>query len=477
MDIYLKKEIEMKIKFFMFWMLVCLLVLPGCSSSEEIVTIPDAYPLKDTLPPPEDIEEEELIDLPGSGYPVSTTELTVVDPQNPALMPVMDFYQWYFEQPMGEVFNNRSYEDQTLLSEIFKSDLGYLLDSFETTAGYDPFICAQQTLPSLTFDPIFVSGGEAYALGQVLIEGEARHYLVVQLGKGEGDWKIDAIHCPFDPKTAGITFFTAYLGNIASGVDMEQGIDNPVNPIEDGFFNSFFLISDGYRQKIQETLGEDLVKDPILQTQTLPLSFWVEPGQEEQEITARLTYGPQSARYYILSLIQTPGYYWLIDDIEMEEIPSYDPLADLGADTADWQVFVDEDYGFSFKYPQGWSIDKADLSGMPQDDPMKKNFFFYPEWASENLPILWLNILEGTENHILNYYVTEYHQRVQINENTVSVDSDRYGTRYVFQHPEKENTWIVIGDTSPRMPGREQYQEELDSIIAPLLRTVDFNLN
>jgi hypothetical protein len=429
------------------------------------------------MPPPEDIEEEELIDSPVSGYPVSTTELTVVDPQNPAILPVMDFYQWYFDRSGEEIFKERIYESHPALSEIFKSDLGYLLDSFERTAGYDPFICAQQTLPSLTFDPIFVSGSEAYTLGQVLIDDEVRHYFVVQLGKGEGDWKIDAIHCPFDPKTAAITFFTAYLGNISSGVDMEQGIDNPVNPIEDGFFDSFFLISDEYRQLIQETLDDGMVKDSILQTQTLPLSFWVEPGQEEQEITARLTYGPQSARYYILSLIQAPGYYWLIDDIEMEEIPSFDPLADIEVDTADWQVFDDAEYGFSFKYPQGWSINNADLSGMPQDDPMKKNFFFYPEWASENLPILWLNILDGTENDIMNYYVTEYHQRVQINENPVSVDSDRYGTRYVFQHPEIENIWIVIGDTSPRMPGREQYHEELGSIIAPLLQTVAFEVN
>lgn len=476
MDIYLEKEIEMKIKKFVFWMLVCLLVLQGCSSPEEEVGDADAYPLEDALLPPED-SEEELIDSPVSGYPVTTTELTVVDPQNPAIIPLMDFYQWYFEQPMGEVFINRSYESQPMLSEIFKSDLGYLLDSFETTAGYDPFICAQQTLPSLTFDPVFVSSGEAYVLGQVLIDGETRHYLVVQLGKGEGDWKIEAIHCPFDPKTAAITFFTAYLGHITGGVDTEVGIENPANPSEDGFYDNFFLFSDGYRQRIQETLGEGMMMDPILQTQTLPQSFWVEPGQEGQKITARLTYGPQSARYYILSLSQAPGYYWLIDDIVMEEVPSFDPLADIEVDTADWQVFEDAEYGCSFKYPQGWSVEKADLTGMPPEDPVKKSYFFYPEWASDNLPILWLNIFEGMENDIMNYYVTEYHQRVQVNDHTVSVDSERYGSRFVFQHPEKENIWIVIGETSPRMPGREQYQEELGAIIAPLLRTVVFDLN
>lgn len=406
----------MKTKYFVFWMLIFLLVFQGCSSVEGEVKDTDAYPLEEALlPPQDDIEEQELIDSPVSGYPVARTELAVVDPQNPALLPVLDFYQWYFEQPMGEVFKNRSYESQPMLSEIFKSDLGYLLDSFETTAGYDPFICAQQTLPSLTFDPIFISGGETYTLGQVLIEDEIRHYFVVQLGKGEGEWKIDAIHCPFDPKTAAITFFTAYLGQITGGVDMMEGIDNPANPYEDGFFDNFFLFSDRYRQLIQETLNEDIMIDPILQTQSLPLSFWVEPDQDGQEITARVIYGPQSARYYSLSLIQAPTYYWLIDDIVMEAVPSFDPLANMDVKTDDWQGFKDGDHGFSFKYPQGWYREKIDLTDMPPEDPLKKSFAFFPEWASESLPILWLNILEGTENDVMNYYVTEYHQRVQVN--------------------------------------------------------------
>lgn len=468
----------MKIKYFLFWMLIFILIFQGCSSPEELAKDADAYPLEEALLPLLDNpEEQELIGSPEASYPVVTTDFTVVDSQNPAITPVIDFYQWYFEQPMGEVFKNRSYESQPMLSEIFKSDLGYLLDSFETTAGYDPFICAQQILPSLTFDPIFVSGGEAYTLGQVLIKDEIRHYFVVQLGKSEGDWKIDAIHCPFDPQTAAITLFTAYLGHITGGVDTEEGIENPANPSQDGFFDNFFLFSDGYRQQLQEIIGEDMMRDPILQTQTLPTSFWVEPGQEGQEITARLIYGPQSARYYSLSLIQAATYYWLIDDIVMDEVPSFDPFANIEVDTADWKEFTDAEFGVSFKYPQDWSIDKADLAGMPPDDPMKMVYFFYPEWASENLPVLWLNILEGMESDIMNYYVTEYHQRVQVNDHTISFDSERYGARYVFQHPEMENIWIVIGDTSPKMPGREQYQEELGSIIAPLLRSVVFDLN
>ena len=200
----------MKEKLFAFWILIFLLVFQGCSSSIDEAGDDIGYPLQEALVPSTDEEDEQqAVESRVDAFPITKTELTVVDQQNPAIKPLIDFYQWYFEQPTGEVFRNRSYESQPQLSEIFKSDLGYLLDSFETTAGYDPFICAQQILPSITFDPVFVSGGEAYVLGQVQIEGEIRHYLVVQLGKGDGDWKIDAIRCPFEPMAAAIAFFTA----------------------------------------------------------------------------------------------------------------------------------------------------------------------------------------------------------------------------------------------------------------------------
>jgi hypothetical protein len=214
-----------------------------------------------------------------------------------------------------------------------------------------------------------------------------------------------------------------------------------------------------------------------LAAQTHPQSFWVEPGQEGEMITVRLTFGPQSTRNYTLHLQQSPKYYWLVDTITTEEISLFDTLAHAEVDTSDWQVFVEEDYAISLKYPGDWSVQKADLSAMPPDDPMKKSFFFFPPWASADLPALWLNILEGTEAEVLNYYVTESHQRAQINAYEVWVDRDQGQTRFVFQNPEMENTWIIIGDNCSSIPGRERYAEELETMLAPLLRTVEFSSN
>lgn len=468
----------MKYKLYLFLMLVIYSFVNACSPAKQEIPVIDETSLQEDNLASTNGEVAQTT-LPESA-PTEANFLSVnesVEKINPVVVLLEDFYLWYFDQPGEEIFIQRTYENHLFLSDIFKSDLGYLLDSFEGTSGYDPFTCAQEFLPSLTFDPAFVSGDEAYVLGQVLIDSETRHYLIVQLGKGEGTWKIEAIHCPFDPRTTAIAFYTAYLGHITGGNDVELGIEFPLNPLEDGYFGDLFMISSNYRQQIEAVLSQGNISDPVLSAQTHPQSFWVEPGQEGEEISVRLTFGPQSERYYTLHLIQSPMYYWLVDDITTEEIPLFDAFAHAEVDTSDWQVFTDEDYAMSFKYPRDWSVQKADLSAMPREDPMKKGFFFFPSWASANLPALRLNILQGTEAQIMDYYVTESHQRVQINEYEVWVDRDQCETRFVIQNPEMENIWIIISDNCPGIQGRERYAEELEAIIAPLLRTVEFESN
>jgi hypothetical protein len=465
----------MKIKLFPSVLLLLFILFQACSNPSSQVDLLDEPAVGDLASAISTTSVPELVvpEQAETVRPQNIEEAVIAEP-NPVRTLLDDFYQWYFEQPGEEIFNERSYEDHPALSGIFKSDTGYLLDSFTNQSGYDPFTCAQTFLPNLTFNQIFINGGEAYALGEVVEDNKTVHFLVVQLGKGEGDWKIDAIYCPFAPQTTAIAFYTAYLGYITSGKDTELGVGDPENPFEDGFFSELFMLSEAYRNQIIELRGQGTSSDPILQTQTLPVNFWVEPGQEGEVITVRLTYGPQSARYYDLHLKQGPPLYWQIDNITTEAIPTFDPLAHPEVDIYDWKVFESEDFLFQFRYPQDWSIKQANLSEIPPDDPLQQTFFFYPSWAEPNLPILWLSILIGDESDIMNYYVTESHQRVEINGMMVGIDRDQFDTRYVFQHPDMENTWIVIGDTSPGVPGREQYAQALDPVIAPLLRTVEF---
>jgi hypothetical protein len=223
--------------------------------------------------------------------------------------------------------------------------------------------------------------------------------------------------------------------------------------------------------------SNEFIGDPILQNQVLPISFWVEPWQDGEEIVARLTFGPQSARYYRLHLKESPTFTWVVDSIEKQEFPIFDPSANLELNTDNWQDFINQDYIFNFKYPQEWSFQESDLAGIPPEDPMKEMIFFYPHWAEENRPAFWITVLEGSEDQMIDYYVTESHQRVTINNMTVSVDRDQFETRFIFQHPALEKIWIVIGDPSPGIVDFERYAEEMNIILAPLLRTMDFSLD
>ena len=409
---------------------------------------------------------------------VSPTHQSIQVDENGPLSVVQSFYDWYLSQPQGEVLTKRTYESNPHISAIGKSDIGYLLESFDKQAGYDPFTCAQNLIPSLTFEPVFISAGEASALGYVEIDGNVEHYFVVQLGKSEGDWKIDAVRCPFDPQTTAIAFYTWYLGSIYQGVDASIGIETPRNPIVENLLKNSYLTSSLYLEQLNveiQTMKENGgAYDPVLLSQSLPTQFWVEPGQEGNAITVRLTYGPQSVRYFIVHLVKSEKFYWVIDNIEPVEVPELAPLTNMEVDTSEWNVYQNERYQFSLQYPQNWKPKAADLSAMPGDNPVKEGVFFLANWADPNLPILWLHVLEGSEDQLNNYYVTENRQQIDISGQTVWVDRDRVETRFVFQNPKLENVWIVLSETGSSMAGRERYAEELNQFLWPLLRSVIF---
>lgn len=433
--------------------------------------IPDENPLAETPP---------LATLPPALAETPSAQITptLARDENGPLAVAESFYDWYFAQPSGEVLTDRSYASSPYLSEIWKSDLGYLLDSFENQAGYDPFTCAQNRLPSLSFDPVFISAGDAYIVGNVISNGAVQHYFVVQLGQGEGEWKIDAVHCPFDPQTTVMAFYTWYLGTIYQGTDAQSSAIEPRNPIAEGLLEGFYLASpaliDGIETELREMRETGGAYDPILNAQAIPSAFWVEPGQEGSDIQVRLTYGPQSSRYSVVHLVPSERLYWLVDKIEQVEVPVFDPQANQEIGTEDWQEYRDEAYGFSMRIPNHWTTEAADLSAMPADNAVKKGVFFLADWADPDLPVLWLNVLEGTEEQVSQYYPVESHQVIDLGGNAVWVDRDQCETRFVFQHPRQANVWLVIGDTCSSMPGRERYAEELEQIMAPLLRTVTF---
>lgn len=462
----------MKIKNVSLLLLLCTILVQGCTREST-----DIHPTQDNPP---------LISQPSPVAPTKisnvVTEVPVITEvqkeENGPLAVVQSFYDWYLSQPQGEVLSKRTYESSDYLSDIAKSDFGYLLDSFVDRAGYDPFTCAQTILPSLMFDPVFISGGEANVIANVVQDGEILHYFVVQVGQGEGDWKIDSIRCPFDPQTTVIAFYTWYLGTIFHGEDATVGIDNPRNPIAEGLLDNSHFISAQFKEKINKRIQDmqslGSVSDPILSAQSFPTHFWVAPGQEGNTITAQLTYGPQSTKYSIVHLVESKKLYWVIDNIEQEEIPTFDPFANMDINTSDWNLFESEQFQFSFKYPSNWKTKPSDLSSLPPGDPLKESVFFLADWADPEMPIMWLQIINGSEAQLNNYFVTENRQVTKLSNQRVWVDRDRCEQRFVFKHPNLDDVWLVIGDTCSSLPGREQYAEEIQKVLSPLLRTIAF---
>ena len=473
------KEVKMKIKYLSLLLVLMVVSLSACMPSVQTEGASAGYS-PETAKAALILEETAEPPSPPQDLKVNEQEqnLDQVNQENVPLALVEDFYEWYTSQPGEEMLIRRGYESHALLSDIFKSDVGYLLDSFVDQSGYDPFTCSQAILPGIEFAPVFVSGGEALLLAQVVDSGETRHYFVVHLGQGEGSWKIDAIHCPFEPATAAIAFYTGYLGHISGGMDMEMGVASPNSPFQDGFWGDFFLVSDQYRAEITQAAAEHDPEmggsDPILDAQALPLRFWVQPGQTGADIEVSLTFGPYSTRRGVVHLVQSPLFYWIVDGIEMQDVPAFDPEAHPATDTSTWQAIEIEEYGFAFRVPGDWQPSAADLSQIPPEDPVKETHFFFPSWGQENLPALWASVLVGTEEQVMNYYVVESHQQIKINGQRVWVDRDQCETRFVFQHPAREDTWLVIGNNCPSLPGRQAYQQALELTLAPLLRSVAY---
>ena len=116
-------------KFYLIFFILLLTALQACSPSApgsndlepEIVQEPQSTPI---------VIEQEDSESTEPESPVVPQEEKIENPIEP-LSVVNDFYAWYFDQTGDEIFNQRIYEEHSALSDIFKSDLGYLLDSFE----------------------------------------------------------------------------------------------------------------------------------------------------------------------------------------------------------------------------------------------------------------------------------------------------------------------------------------------------------
>jgi hypothetical protein len=329
------KENQMFVLRYLLAILLIAAMLAGCvpAAAANPDGAGEAEPLVTVQAPTQAPEKSEpVVEPTGAPTAVSAAPAAAAPTAQPTLDPdspratIEAFYAWYFSQPRGEVLTERSYNDYPHMTDIQKSDLNYLLDSFKDSSGYDPFVCAQNDLPSLTIAEMFISGGLAYALAEVIIDGQVQHYFVVTADRSEGPWKIGTIFCPRDPQTAAIAFYTWYLGYIYGDQNVENGGEILRNPLVDKAYRSSFLMSETFVNKIEAELAamraSGGMADPILNAQNLPIRFTVQPLGTENLVAVRLDYDVRSARYHNLVLVETWGG-WIVDNIQHVEVARY----------------------------------------------------------------------------------------------------------------------------------------------------------
>jgi hypothetical protein len=167
---------------------------------------------------------------------------------------------------------------------------------------------------------------------------------------------------------------------------------------------------------------------------------------------------------------------------------------------ADWQTLTVEgsggaDWRFQLSFPMDWVSREANakVGGGPEDWPVVLQRQFYPlAWVERlekqsapapnapptYIPLL-LEVVAGPEAQLRRVYVPPTQsETLEVNELTVvrEVEGD-YTTmapiRYVIQHPERPEVWIVLTDMisgfSSRVDGNEAVAEVIPLIVATLI--------
>ncbi len=156
--------------------------------------------------------------------------------------------------------------------------------------------------------------------------------------------------------------------------------------------------------------------------------------------------------------------------------------------TASWQVFVDTEYGFQVRFPQGWTYEEIPPVPAKVEDPdslraLKRVLTFEPRDWDGVTPPLNIEVIEGTEEefgHIFGTPISTEH--LEINGYVAVKAVDEVGqarlVRYIFQSPVQENAnespRVVIIDAISGFPERADGNQDVITVIQQILHTFEF---
>ena len=226
--------------------------------------------------------------------------------------------------------------------------------------------------------------------------------------------------------------------------------------------------------------------DPILLAQDVPVSVEVQEANvsaDEATVVLLRYWGGNPDPSPLVVHLRQENSRWLIDNVSMAELPT--GAADSGPQT----TFVNSDFSFTFTFPQEWIVQPIPQGGpgMPADWPVAAGWMIMPPDVADalaaqtpadpNAPIIVapfnVEVVLGDEAAVTRVYMELQGETVEFNGvSGVKIGSDY--KNYIFAHPYRYQTWVVVTDWVTEFPGREAQAEVAAPVLQSLLASLMF---
>jgi hypothetical protein len=416
--------------------------------------------------------------------PVELYESNTDTPEGTAQM----FYAWYIDALNRRFLDDAAdadFHNSDLLTDGFKQHLDEMRAEAETAnpemgLHYDPLLCAQDVPYHVTPDRALIDGETAVLIARTSFPS---HMIIVDLQKTDAGWQISHVDCVRSPESTVRAFYTWYLGF------MSDRSGDFVNPLVEGRYRDSEYLSAGFIAQVDADLanmGEIGGVDPILLAQDIPVRIEVQEasvaGDDATVVMLRYWGGNPDPSPLVVHLRQENGR-WLINNVSMAELPT--AAADSGPQT----TFVNSDFGFTFTFPEEWIVRPIPQGGpgMPDDWPVAAGWMIMqPDVAAAlaaqtpadpNAPIIVapfnVEVVLGNEAAVSRVYMELEGEAIEFNGvSGVKIGSDY--KNYVFAHPYRYQTWVVVTDWVTEFPGRKAQAEVAAPALQSLLASLTF---
>jgi len=164
--------------------------------------------------------------------------------------------------------------------------------------------------------------------------------------------------------------------------------------------------------------------------------------------------------------------------------------------TGDWQVFEDEGYGFSLRFPQDWTYKEmvTEGPGMPEDWPLERSLAFFPRaWAERfeqsgppdpdappAVPVPGLEVYVGSEpafrRAVMEPTASDVLEvnGIEVIREVDAVNQTSQLIRYVFRHPDREDVRVVLRDALTGFEDRLEGNRDVAEILSTIVATFEF---